>query len=62
MEVNVLIGLERNACKEYQKTMGYYFNGTLEEIELRHFLNHVARCNRCLDCILEMENIEWEMK
>jgi hypothetical protein len=37
--------------------MERFFTEELSGMELRHFLNHVAKCNKCLDYIIETKNI-----
>ena len=50
-----MISSRENVCETQRDTMEGFFAETLSEMELRHFLNHVARCNKCLDYILAIK-------
>lgn len=50
-----MIATKANVCEP--EKMDKFLENKLEGMDLRHFLNHVAKCDRCLLFILKEKGI-----
>ena len=53
-----MTSLKEQVCKAHRITMDKFLANELNPMKVRHFLNHVARCDNCLDYILREKGIE----
>ena len=51
-----MIATKANVCEP--EKMELFLEDKLKDMDLRHFLNHVAKCDKCLVYILKQKGIK----
>ena len=52
-----MTSLKEQVCKAHRITMDKFLANELNPMKVRHFLNHVAKCDRCLEYIIGVKGI-----